>query len=100
MLRRQESGREEPPRCFKKANRFSCYFAKAGEVETSSPPDGIPRSVVPELDNVVANLELLPVRMNQSKGDKIGQRQLDLARKLNEAGLLSQAEMKVVVQVR
>ena len=27
----------------------------------------IPRAVVPELDNVIANLELMPLRMNESK---------------------------------
>ena len=49
----------------------------------------IPRSVCPELENVIANLELMPARMNSSKSDKIGARQLDLARKLHSAGLLS-----------
>lgn len=51
----------------------------------------IPRAVVPELDNVIANLELMPLRMNESKNAKVGQRQIDVARKLNEAGLLSNA---------
>ena len=49
----------------------------------------IPRAVCPELDNVIANLELMPLRMNESKNDKIGDRQLDLAKKLHAAGLLS-----------
>jgi hypothetical protein len=49
----------------------------------------IPRSVVPELDNVIANLELLPVKLNEAKNAKIGARQLDLACKLHKAGLLS-----------
>jgi len=49
----------------------------------------IPRAVVPELDNVIANLELMPLRINESKNDKIGDRQRDLARKLYKAGLLS-----------
>ncbi|HOC56463.1 MAG TPA: hypothetical protein PKI20_12645 [Verrucomicrobiota bacterium] len=49
----------------------------------------IPRAVCPELDNVIANLELMPLRMNQSKNAKIGPRQLDLAKKLHTAGLLS-----------
>jgi hypothetical protein len=47
----------------------------------------MPRAVCPELDNVVANLELMPMRMNSSKSDKIGARQLDLARKLRAPGL-------------
>ena len=49
----------------------------------------IPRAVAPELDNCIANLELLPLKVNESKNDKIGARQIDLARKLHSAGLLS-----------
>jgi hypothetical protein len=49
----------------------------------------IPRAVCPELDNVIASLELLPLRVNESKNDKIGDRQRDLAAKLFEAGLLA-----------
>jgi len=49
----------------------------------------IPRAVVPELDNVIANLELMPLRMNEQKNAKIGQRQRALAVKLREAGLLT-----------
>jgi len=51
----------------------------------------IPRAVAPELDNCIANLELLPLKVNESKNDKIGERQIDLARKLHAAGLLSAA---------
>lgn len=47
----------------------------------------IPLSVVPELDNVIANLELLPLRMNQSKRASMGARQEDLLNKLRAAGL-------------
>ena len=56
----------------------------------------IPRAVVPELDNVIANLELMPAQLNESKRDKIGARQLDLARKFHQAGLLSKAGLKAV----
>jgi len=51
----------------------------------------IPRAVVPELDNVIANLELMPLRMNESKNDKVGARQLALGKELNVARLLSKA---------
>jgi hypothetical protein len=57
----------------------------------------IPRAVAPELDNFIPNLELMPLRMNESKNDKIGARQVDLARKLNAAGLLSKAGLKAVL---
>jgi hypothetical protein len=56
----------------------------------------VPRAVAPELDNVIANLELLPLRVNEAKNDKVGARQLDLARKLRKAGLLSPEGLKAV----
>ena len=56
----------------------------------------VPRAVAPELDNVVANLEFMPLMLNQSKNDKVGARQLDVARKLHAAGLLSDAGLQRV----
>jgi hypothetical protein len=47
--------------------------------------------VVPELDKVIANLELMPLRMNKRKRAAIGDRQRALARQLFNAGLLSKA---------
>lgn len=49
----------------------------------------IPRAVCPELDNVIANLELMPLRMNESKNARVGERQLSLAKKFRAAGLLT-----------
>ena len=43
----------------------------------------------PELDNVIANLELMPLRANASKNAKIGPRQVQKAKELNREGLLS-----------
>ena len=60
----------------------------------------IPRAVVPELDNVIANLELMPLRMNESKSAKIGSRQRSLAAKLEKAGLLSEAGLRAVRESR
>jgi hypothetical protein len=51
---------------------------------------------VPELDKVIANLELLPLRLNESKNAKIGDRQLSHAQKLYQAGLLSAEGLKKV----
>lgn len=56
----------------------------------------IPRSVVPGLDNVIANLELMPAGLNSAKGAKIGDRQRSLARKLNKAGLLSASGLRAI----
>ena len=56
----------------------------------------IPRAVVPELDNVIANLELMPLKMNEGENAKIGARQVGLARKLHKAGLQSSEGLKAV----
>jgi len=58
----------------------------------------IPRAVVPELDNVIANLGLLPLRVNESKEDRVGARQVDLARKFNQARLLSRKGLEAVLR--
>lgn len=58
----------------------------------------IPRAVVPELDNVIANLELLPMRVYRQKKATIGQRQRDLARKPFQAGLLSKTAFESVMR--
>jgi hypothetical protein len=60
----------------------------------------IPRAVSPSLDLVLANLELLPHSLNLRKGAKIGQRQVDLANKLLQAGLLSADEHSRVLARR
>jgi hypothetical protein len=57
----------------------------------------LPRAVCPELDTILANLELMPMRMNSSKSDSIGERQVDMARKFHAAGLLSQSGLDAVV---
>jgi hypothetical protein len=60
----------------------------------------IPVVVVPELDKVIANLTLLPLRADKKKKAKIGQQQRNLARQLNAAGLLSDAGLKAVLEHR
>lgn len=40
----------------------------------------IPKAIAPELDNVIANLELMPLSVNQKKNDKIGDRQISMAK--------------------
>lgn len=50
----------------------------------------IPRSIVPELDERLYNLEFMPSRMNGKKGNAIGQRQRSLAIKWSQLGLLSE----------
>ncbi len=55
----------------------------------------VPRAVVPELDNVIASLELIPQRMNSTEADKVEARQVDTARKVNKAGLFSDKGFRV-----
>jgi hypothetical protein len=49
----------------------------------------VPRAACHELDNVIANLELMPMRANASKNAKVGSRQVQTAEELHRAGLLS-----------
>jgi len=56
----------------------------------------IPLQVVPELDHVIANLELMPLRMNEKKNATVEKRQLELGRKLERAGLLSRKGLKAL----
>lgn len=48
----------------------------------------VPRSICPELASVIANLELMPMRMNREKSDRVTDRQVGEAKKFFEAGLL------------
>lgn len=48
----------------------------------------VPRALAPELDHELANLELLPERLNRQKSARVGKRQLDHARRFEAAGLL------------
>jgi len=70
----------------------------AGEIVTGD--HIIPRSVCPELDNKIYNLEMMPLTLNQRKGAKVTQRQIDLAKRWNADGLLSDAGFKAVLAGR
>ena len=56
----------------------------------------IPRSVCPELQNQVMNLELLPASLNRAKSDKVTDRAKVFAKELYEAKLLSEKGWKSV----
>lgn len=67
-----------------------CWFAERLRETAPSKPSVdhiIPFAVAPQLDHVIANMELMPLRMNIRKRDRMGERQLDLLRRLREAGL-------------
>ena len=52
------------------------------------------------LDNVIVNLEFLPATLNQSKGAKVGDRQLALARKFHAAGIIDAAALDAIEAVQ
>jgi fructose-specific component phosphotransferase system IIB-like protein len=56
----------------------------------------IPRSVCPELQNQVMNLELLPASLNRAKSDKVTDRAKVFAKELYDAKLLSEEGWKRV----
>jgi hypothetical protein len=60
----------------------------------------IPRAVAPELDNVIANLELMPLSVNRRKNDKVGDRQVSLAKAFHAAGLLPAAGFQRVMAAK
>jgi len=49
---------------------------------------------------VIANLELMPLRMNERKNAAVGDRQRALAKKFREAGLLSARGLTAVDRAR
>ena len=53
----------------------------------------LPRAAVPELDNVLANLELMPTQMNRNKSDKLQPRTQQMARRFVASGLLDPASV-------
>lgn len=55
--------------------------------------------MAPELDKVMANLELMPLRMNEGKRDRISDRQRSVARQLHAAGLLGESGLAAVTRM-
>lgn len=51
----------------------------------------VPRALYPQLDNVLANLEMMPMKLNRQKSDSFGQRQEFELRRFQEAGLVPTA---------
>ena len=49
----------------------------------------IPQAVVEELDNVLANLKLMPSRVNREKSAKLEDRQKEFARRFVAAGIIT-----------
>ena len=56
----------------------------------------VPLARAPQVGNELANLEMLPAALNRAKSAKVGERQLALAKKFRDAGLISEAAMAAV----
>jgi len=56
----------------------------------------IPRTLCPELQNQVMNLELLPASLNRAKSNKVTERAKVFAKELYEAKLLSEEGWKAI----
>lgn len=54
----------------------------------------VPRSLAPEVDNELGNLELMPESLNRKKSDRVGARQLKHAELLFNARLLTAESME------
>jgi hypothetical protein len=92
-------------RSFQRAEHLGCFDAegledmrrgqsatvKRGEFigQEMSVDHILPRAKVPELDNVLANLELMPLKMNMGKSAKLENRQIVFARRFVAAGIIS-----------
>ena len=71
--------------------------SEGGDEENDGAGDHIiPRSVCPELDNSLFNLEFMPLTLNQKKAAKVTQRQVALAKEGHQKGLLSEDELRAV----
>lgn len=58
----------------------------------------VPFAVAPELDLVIANLELMPRRLNSSKGATLGARQYDYAKRFRAAGVLTASRLEEILR--
>ena len=58
----------------------------------------LPRSLVPELAARFYNLEAIPSRQNLAKSDRIGKREIDIARRWQKMGLLSAKGLNAIAK--
>jgi hypothetical protein len=56
----------------------------------------VPRSLAPETDNELGNLELMPASLNRKKSNRVNSRQVTHAERLFEAGLLKAESLERV----
>jgi hypothetical protein len=61
----------------------------------------LPRSLAPEVDNELANLELTPASLNRQKSNRVNERHISVAEQFYQAGLLTaESRERVRAQAR
>jgi CRISPR/Cas system Type II protein with McrA/HNH and RuvC-like nuclease domain len=78
--------------------RGKCAIIRTGARDILSIDHFVPLAVCPEADNVIANLQLMPLSENRRKGDSVGQPELDHALKLHRAGLISETVLTRIMR--
>jgi len=58
----------------------------------------VPTAAAPELGNLLANWEFLPLEVKSAKGYRIGEKQRDLVRKFHAAGVITQERLQEILQ--
>ena len=60
----------------------------------------IPKALAADLDNLLINLELMPMTLNRRKSDKVTQRAAQMAKKFYESGVMMGESYQRVIQMR
>ena len=60
----------------------------------------VPRSLAPDLDNLLINLEMMPMTLNRRKSDKVTDRAYSMAKRFLEAGVMLPESWRAVEGAR
>ena len=60
----------------------------------------VPRSLAPDLDNLMINLEMLPHTLNWEKSNKITERAYSMAKRFFETGVMMPESWQTVEEAR
>ncbi len=60
----------------------------------------VPKAVVPNVDNLLMNLEWLPASLNASKSDTITDRALAYAKLYENAGIMTTSDLEKVISLK
>tara|TARA_R110002096_G_scaffold239769_1_gene431556 strand:+ start:207 stop:827 length:621 start_codon:yes stop_codon:yes gene_type:complete len=60
----------------------------------------VPRSLAPDLDNLLINLEMMPMTLNRRKSNKVTQRAAQMAQKFYDAGVMLPSSFERVMEAK